>query len=264
MLKKGKFSSGKMGKKIIVGNWKMNPSDIGKAKEIFVAVKKFAVKLNKIEITVCPPFTFINSLKKMDLAGNVRLGGQNVFSEKYGAYTGEVSILELQSVGADTVIVGHSERRAMGETEEQISKKVFVGREEGFRVILCVGEKTRDDEGSHFGFLEEQIKNSLAKVPKRFLKDVIVAYEPIWAIGKSSKFAIDKSGLEETVLFIRKVINGIYDSESAHGIKVLYGGSVSDKNAAELMSSGIAGFLVGHESLMPSHFKEIAKIMETA
>lgn len=248
--------------KILVANWKMNPQTVGEAKDIFAPLKKTVVKFDNVNVIVCAPFVFINTLRRMDLAGRIPLGGQDVYFEEYGAFTGEISPTMLKSVGASYVIVGHSERRSLGETDALIALKAGAALKAELRTVLCVGEKERDTHGNYLAVLEDQIKASLQGVQKRFLSNLIVAYEPIWAIGKSAKDAMSPSNIRETAIFIRKILAKLHDSETAFKVPVLYGGSVAGANIGAILKEGeIEGVLVGHQSLMPSQMNEMIKVM---
>jgi triosephosphate isomerase (TIM) len=237
----------KKNKILIVANWKMNPETIEKAKEIFQGTKKTTKLLKNTKVVVCPPFVYLSNLEKIN-DSEVILGAQDMFWEKSGSFTGEISagMLEKESY----VILGHSERRDLGETDEMVSKKIISAIKAGLKPILCIGEKERDIHGDYLLFLRNQIINSLNKLPKRFLEKVIIAYEPIWAIGKSEEEAMKPTDIHETSLFIKKVLAEIYEPKLALSIPILYGGSVSYKNAKEIITLGeVQGLLVGHESL---------------
>ncbi len=254
-------------KKLIVGNWKMNPWKIEDARRIFDGVKKEAGKLSRVQTVVCPPFVFLSDLaqraNKHTGERRVVLGAQNVFYEMEGAYTGEVSPLALSSVGAKYVIIGHSERRAFGETDEVINKKVLAALKMGLAIVLCVGEKEREAEGKYFQFIKNQIETALAKAQKRSLSNVVIAYEPVWAIGADASGADTPADFVEMAIFIRKTLSDMFDRTSAHAIPVLYGGSVDEKNAESFLKEGDAdGLLVGRASLDPVKFVKILKIAE--
>lgn len=248
--------------KIVVANWKMNPQTFGEAKDIFAPLKKAYDKYSSVTLVVCPPFLFINNLRRMDLAGRIELGGQDIFYEEYGAYTGEISAEMLKSAGARYVIVGHSERRSLGETDAIVAKKVNAAVKAGLTAVVCIGEAERDLSGSYFEKIEEQLKQSLQGVQKRFAPNLVVAYEPIWAIGKSAKDAMSPSDIRETVIFIRKVLSKLYDADSAFSVPILYGGSVAPQNIEGIIKQGeVAGVLVGRDSLVPPHFIDILKVI---
>jgi len=245
-------------KKIIVANWKMNPGTLHEAEEIFMGIKK-ETKGADAKVVICPPFVYMNELKRLFMKDRLSLGAQNVSHEAKGAFTGEISTEMLQTVGADYVIIGHSERRAMGESDELIAKKTAAALRAGLSVILCVGEKERDEQGAYLGLLKKQMSESLAGVPKRYAENLIVAYEPIWAIGKGNE-AIDAHGLHQMTIFIRKHLIDIYKGVAASSVRIIYGGSVNPDNAGAMVHEGeVDGLLVGRESLSPERFGLIVK-----
>lgn len=249
-------------KLLIVANWKMNPDSAEKAKEIFKGTKAVAKNLKNISVVACPPFVYLSDLEKNN-DSKVVLGAQDMFWEKSGSFTGEISPSMIKKEGEGYVIIGHSERRALGETDEMVSKKVKAALMIGLRVILCIGEKERDSHGEYLHFLRNQIINSLGKLQKKYLAKLVIAYEPVWAIGKSDEEAMKPADIHETSLFIKKVLAEIYDQKTAVVIPILYGGSVSYKNAKEIVVHGqVQGLLVGHESLNPKKFGELLKEVE--
>jgi triosephosphate isomerase len=164
----------------------------------------------------------------------------------------------LKNQGESYVIIGHSERRALGETSELISQKVLSSLKAGLKVILCVGEKKRDHHGDYLSILKEQILSSVLPKTKSYIKNFYIAYEPVWAIGKSDKEVVDPANLHEMTIFIKKVLSEIYGVKSVMAVSVLYGGSVSYKNAKDLVELGeVQGLLVGHESLNPDRFAKL-------
>lgn len=241
----------------------MGPIKPAEAKKLFEKVKKTAVTLRKTDVVMCPPFVFLNELGKLS-GSKCSLGAQNAFYEAEGAFTGEVSPHMLLSFKTKYVILGHSERRALGETDEMISKKVGMALRVGLVPVLCVGEKARDEEGKFLQTLEQQIKASFSGVSKKQAGGVVIAYEPVWAIGANATGAITPASLLETVIFIRKILANMYDLPIAHGATILYGGSVDEKNSAEfLKEKGVDGLLVGRASLDAEKFNKILKIAET-
>ncbi len=240
---------------LVVGNWKMNPSSIGKAKEIFKSLKSFARNLKKIKLVICPPFVYLSDLEKL-ADSQVVLGAQDVFWEKEGSFTGEISPRML--VNESYVILGHSERRALGESDEIVARKIISAIRAGLHPILCVGEKERDLQGNYLLSLRTQIINSLGKLPKKLINRLVIAYEPVWAIGQTE--ALGAVDVHESSLFVRKVLAEIYDSKTAMTIPILYGGSVNHDNAKEMITFGeVQGLLVGRESLKPKNFGNLLK-----
>ena len=245
----------------IVGNWKMNPLTLDDAETIFDEVENDVYKINndRVEVVVCPPCLF---LSEFDNNGKVKLGAQNVFWESRGAFTGEVSAEMLRKIGAKYVIVGHSERRKyLGETDEMINLKVKASLQSKMRPILCVGEnleeKRRGDAGE---IIVSQIEKALEEIPEEDIRDrLIVAYEPIWAIGSGLVPSLDE--IMSTGLLVRKVLAKIYGNRDiADNTPVLYGGSVSCQNCFDLVDkTGMNGLLVGGASLRASEFVGIIK-----
>lgn len=248
---------------LIVANWKMNPETLEESKKVFNGLRLSVKSLKNTDIVVCPPFPFIYSISKLNHPKNLFLGAQNIFSEVKGAFTGEVSVEMVKNLGVKFVILGHSERRAMGETDEIVRKKLQVAFDAGLTPILCIGEKERDKDGNHLEFVRNQIRECLMGLEKKNLVGINIAYEPIWAIGRSYKEAMSPTDIHETTLFIKKIISEFFGKDIAAGCKILYGGSVEVENAKGIMEYGnVDGFLVGHASLVPERFSAILKIAD--
>ena len=249
------------GKKLIVGNWKMNPASLAEARQIFGAAKRVAAKIRRAEAVICPPFLYLTALAKSAKgARNLALGVQNLFWETAGSYTGEISPAMVLNSGAKYAIVGHSERRVLGETDNQVAQKAVLALRIGLRPIVCLGESVRDEKGGYLGFLKNQIRNSLQGVSEKLLENLIIAYEPVWAIG--GKEAMKPEQVEETGIFIRKILADLYGQEAAFKVPILYGGSVDAKNAEAVVYQGnVQGLLIGRQSLEPESFKTILNLM---
>ena len=244
-------------KRLVVANWKMNPLTATDAKKIFTSVKRHTRKFRKVDVVVCPPFLYIANLLSSK-RGGVYIGAQDVFWETEGSFTGEISPVQLGKERIDYCIVGHSERRALGETDEEVNKKVKALLKVGLIPIVCIGESERDADGKYLSFIKEQIKKALKDVKQKDLQNIVIAYEPIWAIGKEAKDVIDGESLHEMSIFIRKVISDLYTYRTAFKSPVLYGGSVDEYNANDLIVKGnVQGFLVGRASLEPKGFLNI-------
>ncbi len=248
-------------KKLIVANWKMNPQSLAEAKRIFEDVKKSLKPeaSKKAEVVICPPSLYISNLKSQ--ISNLKLGAQDCFWEEKGAFTGEISPLMLKNLGVKYVILGHSERREnLGETNEVVNLKVGAALKKNLKVILCVGEKTRNDD-DFFNIIKEELLEGLKNIPKTSAKNIIVAYEPIWAISAGGGKADKPEDIFEMAIYIRKILFDIFGKDAAYSIPVLYGGSVNGKNAKRFLEiEGIAGFLVGQASLDPGDFLKIANL----
>lgn len=242
----------------VFGNWKMNPVSQEQAKAIATKVRNFSDKLEKTEVIVCPPFPFIASVKSRELPKNYHIGAQSVSSSVVPSSTGAVSALMLKDMGVEYVIVGHSEERTRGETDDVISTKMNIVLENDLTPVLCVGEKERDESGHYLDFIKNQINSALSKVSKSSAKDIIIAYEPIYAIGAS--LPVSNEQIHEMNIFIRKVFGDMFGVQSAMKLIVLYGGSVNASNSAEIITGGkVDGLLVGRESLDPINFIELLK-----
>ena len=248
-----------MRKKIVAGNWKMNttvPEGIELAKA--VAAKSAELPEN-VGLIVAPPFTHLAAVAEAIKGSRVELSAQNCADHEKGAYTGEVSVDMLKSVGCKWTILGHSERRQYyGETDEKLVVKVRLALAGGLGVILCVGENLEQREaGKHFDVVKEQIENVLFNFTAEELKNIVIAYEPVWAIGTGKTATAGQA--EEIHACIRKVLAGHFGNEAAEDTTILYGGSCKPSNAAELFAmKDIDGGLIGGAALKPDDFIGIA------
>ena len=241
----------------IAGNWKMNKTP----SEAVVLAKELAEKLKgcKEKVCIAPAFVALEAVAKVVKGTNIRLGCQNMGQEEKGAFTGEVSPLMLKEVGVQTVILGHSERRAIyKEDDALINKKVHLALKHGFEVILCVGETLEEREaGKLEKVLSTQVTEGFKGVAAASLASVVVAYEPVWAIG-TGKTATPEDA-DAAHAYIRKVLAGLYGEAAAKAMCIQYGGSVKADNAAALMAKpNIDGALVGGASLKAETFVPIA------
>lgn len=251
-------------KKLVIANWKLNPNSLKEAKKLFSDIKKVASKTQKVQTVVCSPSVYIYELNKMYSGHRLEVGAQDVFWEDEGKYTGELSPLALKSVGAKYVIIGHSERRELGESNIDINKKVIAALKSGLNVILCIGENKRDPQAFYLKFLREELESALSDVRENLLKNLIVTYEPLWAIGKNADDAVSSHQMYEMYIFIKKILTEIYGKNIASIVPIIYGGSVESGNARELLKDGETdGFLVGHASLKAKDFNEIIKIVNS-
>ena len=250
-------------KNIVVANWKMNPKTFDEAKIIFNKTRNSSKILKNTDVVVCPPFVYLQSLAKSKLSKNLFLGTQNVSFQEKGAMTGEIGAPMIKDLGAKFVIVGHSERRAIGESNEMIRKKLNLAFDNGITPILCIGEKERDHDGLYLDFIKKEIKECLNGLEKKNLLGLIIAYEPVWAIGKSFRESMNATDVHETVLFIRKSAGELFGKDMADSFKILYGGSVELENVANIMHIGnVSGLLIGHSSISFPEFSEILKLVD--
>ncbi len=245
-----------MRKKVIAGNWKMNmlPNEaINFIQEIVPLIKD-----TKNEVILCAPYTDLFYVLLNVQETNIKVGAQNVHWEENGAYTGEISPKMLKSIGVEYVIIGHSERRQyFNETDETVNKKVKSALNYGLKPIICVGETLEQREnGETKKIITTQTRLALEGIEKEKMKDIIIAYEPIWAIGTGKTATVEDAN--ESIKAIRKEIEEIYDSNISEEVIIQYGGSVKSTNAKELFTaSDIDGGLVGGASLKPEEFAKI-------
>jgi len=245
--------------KYIIANWKMNPDDLVKAKSLLASVE-IGLTDNDKKVVICPPVIFLRDLRQ--IVNKCQLGAQNVYFEKQGAFTGEISVGMLKDAGCDYVILGHSERRQyFGEADGAVNKKVLSVLASGMKPVVCLGEQERQAE--NIGeILKKQLTTILSGVAKQKLKEVVLVYEPIWAISTTpnSQPCLPDDALT-VYLFLRKMLIQTYGQGAADKISILYGGSVGAKNAADYIQiSQFNGFLVGSASLKSEEFIKIVKI----
>jgi triosephosphate isomerase len=242
---------------LIVANWKAYVEDAEKAKELFTLSKKL-VKSTEATIVLAVPAPLLGALTAKK--SSVLFSAQDVSASVGGAVTGENTARMYESAGATYSIVGHSERRALGDTDQIIAEKVSHALLHGLTPILCVGERERDVEGRYLAVIREEITNALSLLTSKERGKVIIAYEPLWAIGKDASSAIKPDDLTEMVLYIRKILSELLPGKSSSRTIILYGGSVESENAGGLVQgSGIDGLLVGHASTDPEMFSTLVK-----
>lgn len=251
-------------KPLIIANWKMNPQTPREAGRLLNATDTIAKRYRReVEIVVCPPFVYLplahRKQNRKDIS-TYQVGAQDCFWENPrggGAYTGEVSATMLKQSGARFVIVGHSERREyFGETNAVVAKKIALALATGLKPILCVGERNRNEATSYLSFVKQEIEEGLTFVKKTQLSRVVIAYEPIWAIGTDEK-PITPQAVFEMSLYIKKVLYGIW-GKRASAIRIIYGGSAAPGYAAPFLTEGgMTGLLVGHQSLNPKNLEKI-------
>lgn len=253
-----------MSKKIVIANWKMNPATVKETEKLFIGVNKFVSKIKKTEVVVCPPFIYLERMKK--LSKKIILGGQDAFYGDIGAFTGEVSGEMLYNLGVRYVILGHSERRALGEDNVLINKKVKDVLNIGLTPILCVGENNRDDNHEYFNLVKMQVTECLKGVNKNSFSKIIIAYEPIWSISSTiNRRDATANDSSEMAIYIRKVLSDISTPEIANKTRIIYGGSVNERDAGEfLQNGGVDGVLVGKASLSVEKFIKIIQVAEKA
>lgn len=251
-----------MRKYLIAGNWKMNKT-VSESIDLAKGLVKNLKDVNDREILICPPFTSLYPVYEVVKGTNIRLGAQDVFYEENGAFTGEISAVMLKDVGCEYVIIGHSERRhIIKENDEIINKKVKKALEHGLKVILCVGELLEEREmGKTLEVVKDQVLRGLAGVSSNDMNNVVIAYEPVWAIGTGK--TAQPEDAQEVHSFIRKLLSETYSDEIANKTIIQYGGSVKASNIDELMAmEDIDGALVGGASLILDEFTRIVKFVK--
>jgi triosephosphate isomerase len=241
----------------IIGNWKMNPDTLEQGKKLVAATERVAQKSPKVSVIVCPPAPFVEGLSRGKEKA-VSFGVQDVDHRERGSFTGSVSAFQAASVGARWAIVGHSELRAAGDTDAIIAEKVRAAVAAGMGVILCVGEKERDNNAQYLRTVREQILAAIALVDKKHVRSLIIAYEPVWAIGKSYDTALSPVDIHEMCIYIKKIVAEAVGKQEGLRTPVLYGGSVNFENAQKILSDGeVSGLLIGRQSLDAEAFGNI-------
>jgi triosephosphate isomerase len=246
----------------IAGNWKMNKT-VGEAIDLVRQLKASISGMEGVEVAVAPPFTALYAVHKELEGSSIRLAAQNLFWEEKGAYTGEVSPPMLKELGCQYIILGHSERRQFfGETDETVNRKMKAALGQDLKVIFCIGETLKErEEGKTFSVIERQITGGLKDIGKEEMKRVVVAYEPVWAIGTGKTATPEQA--EEVHRFIREKLEKLYSRGIAEEVRIQYGGSVTPENVKGLMNQkNIDGALVGGASLKSDTFSKIVRFRE--
>jgi triosephosphate isomerase (TIM) len=241
---------------LVAGNWKMHKTE-REAEEYIQALLPLVSAGDGVDVAICVPFTDLKAMVESARGSRVEVYAQNMHEEREGAFTGEISVAMLSEIGVHGVVLGHSERREyFGESDRALAMKVPAALEAGLTPILCVGETEDEREnGETDRKLRQQIKEDLAGVPSERLAEVVIAYEPIWAIGTGRVASVEQA--QEAIGFIRALV-GDRDADAAERVRVLYGGSVKPENAAELLGpADVDGALVGGASLDAASFAEI-------
>lgn len=240
----------------IAGNWKMHKS-IAEGVAFIEAVKG-QIADTQVEVAVCAPYTLLQDLVKAAKGTNIKIAAQNMHFEDFGAYTGEVSAQMLKEIGVTHVVIGHSERRQyFAETDETVNKKVVKALAEGLVPIMCIGELLEEREaGQEKVVVKSQLLKGLASVSAEDLATVVIAYEPVWAIGTGKTASAEDAN--DMIAFIRQTLSEVYNDEVSEEVRIQYGGSVKPANIEEIMNqSDIDGALVGGASLKPEDFVQL-------
>lgn len=253
-----------MRKVIVAGNWKMNKT-VKEAAQFFNELKPLVADVKNAGIVIGAPFTALETATRETAGSNIKIAAENMNAKESGAYTGEVSPLMLKDLGVEYVILGHSERREYyHETDEIINEKVKSALAHDLKPILCIGEKLEEREaGTTNDVVKTQITGGLKDVTAAEMANVVLAYEPVWAIGTGKTATPEQA--QEVHAFIRGLLTDLYGKEVAENVTVQYGGSMNDANAADLIAqTDIDGGLVGGASLIPEKFAVIIKAGDAA
>lgn len=249
-----------MKKRLVVANWKGYLERPEEATTLLSALRRRVRVFSGVEVSIAAPYPLIPAVAHALKNSKIRVGAQALSAQEAGAHTGEVSGAMLKALGVSLVIVGHSERRALGENDASVHAQMTHAGKVGLTAVLCVGERERDSSGAQFEFVQEQLATALAGGPVSTTK-LIIAYEPVWAIGKPSNEAATPALVQEMSIFIRKVLTERFGREGATRVPILYGGSVDASNARALLTEGaVAGFLVGRASTQLESFMELLKL----
>lgn len=245
---------------LIVANWKAYVEELAKAKKLFAISKKLAKEIrSNITIVLAPPSPFLGALAARNKS-RVAFAAQDVSRTLGGASTGEATAGSYVTIGATYAIIGHSERRAAGDTDNIVAEKLSHALAHGLTPILCVGEHERDGEGRYLAFVREELTSAIESLTPKERAKVIIAYEPVWAIGGTAALSIGPNDLTEMVLYIRKVLAELLPGKSPSRALILYGGSVEPDNIRALAAaSSVDGFLIGHASVDPHTFTLLVK-----
>ncbi|TSC86940.1 MAG: triosephosphate isomerase (TIM) [Parcubacteria group bacterium Gr01-1014_8] len=244
----------RMSKCLVIANWKMNPPTFREAKLLLEATKKSAEKAN-VSLVVAPPSLFLRELRRLSRSRRILFAAQHAHFEEGGAHTGEISIQQVRDAKAGYVLIGHAERRARGETNDDTRQKVGAALANGLIPVLCVGETKRTASGDYFPLIAEQIRVAFTDVPAIKLGKVVIVYEPLWTIGTDK--TMDPRSMHEMSIFIRKTIVDSYGQEG-HKMKILYGGSIDATNAGAMLQDGdVHGLLVGRASINAVEFAHL-------
>lgn len=249
-------------KPLLIANWKMNPASAKEAANLARSIRKGLAGRSRVAIIVAPPFPFLSEVRSI-LGQNISVAAQDVAPFPTGAYTGAVSATMLKYLGVKAVLIGHSERRRFfGETDEIIHQKIKMTLKAGLRPILAIGEELSDSHDVVPQVLADQLARSLAGIPKKKLSHLVVAYEPVWAIGSGKADTPDNA--TRRAIYIRKLLTKLLGNSIAARIPILYGGSVTSKNVASFLVDdirGMDGLLVGGASLRADEFLSIVRVI---
>jgi len=233
-------------KAVVVANWKMHPQTFKDARKLFDSTKKAIETARNVSVIVAPPSVFVRELSR-GYRGRIAFAAQGARAELEGAFTGDVSLAQMRDARCTYAIVGHAERRARGETNEDVAAQLKASLSLGLSPILCVGEKERSSDGTHYAFIKEELRSALSGIKPSDIKKILIAYEPVWAIGAVKPMT--SRDMHEMGIFIRKcVVESIGDA--GMDVRILYGGAIDQNTARPMIEEAhVHGLLVGRASL---------------
>ncbi|MEK9177013.1 MAG: triose-phosphate isomerase [Patescibacteria group bacterium] len=245
-------------KSLIVGNWKLYVRNLAEGKKLLRALDRSLPRGGNAEVVVCPPVVLAVALRAGYGGRRIRFGTQDASFHVDGAHTGEVSPVALAESGIEYVILGHVEQRTEGDTDETVAKKTAAALAAGLTPVVCVGERVRDKDGHHFSQLQKNVKESLARITPAESSRVVVAYDPLWAIGNAE--APSPTVIREAVTYVRKTLAEMWGRDRALKTRIIYGGSVTSESAGAIAKDGgVQGLLPGRASIQPEEFSGIVK-----
>lgn len=242
----------------------MNPLTLRKAKDLYSEYTKATKGCRSTDVVVCAPTVYLHPFHALKGVSGLSIGAQDVCEKTEGSYTGEIAVGMLKDAGVTHVIVGHFERRARGETNVVVNEKLKTVVSAGLHAIVCIGESERDTNGKFYRKLQRELEETLAGIEEKYFKKIIIAYEPIWAIGKTAHEAMDGERMYEMNIFIQKALTDLFGHEVARKVRVVYGGSVDKSNIENIVDDGkVDGVLVGRASLDAKQIKDMLTILDT-
>lgn len=248
-------------KKILIANWKMNPTSTSEAKKLLQGYIKNSAAYRGVDVVVCPPVYFLRTLRDQYRGKGILFGGQTISEHESGSHTGETSLAMLLDSKCTHVILGHSEQKDEGETNQGVNKKIQIALKSKVTPVVCIGESVRHEDAEYLFFIKNQITEIFKGLAPAQAKKVVIAYEPIWAIG--AKEPMGGHEMHQMVLFIRKILTKLYSVSTARDVAVIYGGSINESNVADMNENGfVDGLIIGRASLDPAQVGTLAKALK--
>ncbi len=248
-------------KKILIANWKMNPDTTKKAQKLFKGYTDNISAYRGVDVVVCPPSYYLQTVRSVYKGKGLLLGGQTISAYPSGSHTGETSVAMLLDSKCSHVILGHSEQRNLAENNEGVNIKAKLAIKNKIIPIVCIGESVRDDDAQYLFFIKRQLTEICKGLKPSDVKKIVIAYEPIWAIG--AKEPMQGHEMHQMVLYIRKVLTKLYSASTALNVPVIYGGSINESNVSDMRDNGhVDGLIVGRASLDPGQIVSLSKALK--